>query len=441
MIIVFLWPLWALGQMPVAAPTWGQKIEVASSGGINIEVRPWRGCSATRWDYVDDPSAAINDAGFVAVAWADQQSRDVYLHMYAPDGRLLFKQPVNISNNGSTFSWLPKMIITSTDPIRVYVLWQEIIDNGGTHCGDILFARSLDGGQTFETPLNLSNDAAGSGKGRVNRNGWSNGSLDLVLGPEGNLYATWTEYEGTLWFSRSTDQGATFSAPKPIANTGDAKPARDPALATDAQGTIYLAWAEGDNPTGDIQFTKSTDQGQTFSKPIIAYHDSDYSDAPSLLVDSHGTLHLIYNELSIRPQGCLVNGLLHYLRSADGGQTFVKVNSISDPEKDFFIPKNMGMDGRGTVYVVWYIWDRGCTGEEKPRGMGFSYSTDGGQTFASPSVVPDSDDLTLNIGFEGWSGGQRIAVNKTGAIAVVFGTFKKDVDSHIWLIRGQAAQK
>ncbi|MBI3460408.1 exo-alpha-sialidase, partial [Candidatus Acetothermia bacterium] len=230
MIIVFLWPLWALGQMPVAAPTWGQKIEVASSGGINIEVRPWRGCSATRWDYVDDPSAAINDAGFVAVAWADQQSRDVYLHMYAPDGRLLFKQPVNISNNGSTFSWLPKMIITSTDPIRVYVLWQEIIDNGGTHCGDILFARSLDGGQTFETPLNLSNDAAGSGKGRVNRNGWSNGSLDLVLGPEGNLYATWTEYEGTLWFSRSTDQGATFSAPKPIANTGDAKPARDPAL-------------------------------------------------------------------------------------------------------------------------------------------------------------------------------------------------------------------
>ena len=45
------------------------------------------------------------------------------------------------------FSWLPRM--RSRPAIeRSVVLWQEIIFSGGSHGGEILFARSNDGGRT-----------------------------------------------------------------------------------------------------------------------------------------------------------------------------------------------------------------------------------------------------------------------------------------------------
>jgi hypothetical protein len=34
----------------------------------------------------------------------------------------------------------------------VYVLWQEIVFSGGSHGGEIFFARSRDGGQTWSAP-------------------------------------------------------------------------------------------------------------------------------------------------------------------------------------------------------------------------------------------------------------------------------------------------
>jgi hypothetical protein len=91
--------------------------------------------------------------------------------------------------------------------------------------------RSIDGGKSFSEPLNLSNSMAGDGKGRLTRERWDNGSLDLAMGPEGNLYAAWTDYEGRLWSSRSSDQ-ASFSKPLLIAG-GGAEPARGPSLAVD----------------------------------------------------------------------------------------------------------------------------------------------------------------------------------------------------------------
>jgi hypothetical protein len=116
------------------------------------------------------------------------------------------------------------MVIASSDASHVYVLWQEIVFSGGTHGGEIFFARSTNGGKTFSDAINLSNTIAGDGKGRITSRYWHNGSLDLAMGPQGDLYAAWTEYEGNLWFSRSTDQGDSFSDPLRIAGGPDAKP-------------------------------------------------------------------------------------------------------------------------------------------------------------------------------------------------------------------------
>lgn len=197
----------APGQAAPPKVTWDKKIEVASGGAFR---GPWR-MNESEFDYVDDPTVAISRNGVVGVAWADQARKDIFFQIYEPGGNPRFSEPVNVSRSPQIFSWLPRIVIASGDASVVHILWQEIVFSGGSHGGEIYFARSTDGGRTFSDPLNLSNTPAGDGKGRLTRDLWHNGSLDLVMGPEGNLYAAWTEYEGSLWFSRSTDGGALRS--------------------------------------------------------------------------------------------------------------------------------------------------------------------------------------------------------------------------------------
>ena len=178
----------APGQANPPQVTWDKKIEVASGGAFR---GPWR-MNESEFHYVDDPTVAISRNGVVGVAWVDQARKDILFQIYKPGGKPQFREPVNVSRSPRIFSWLPRIVIASGDASVVHILWQEIIFSGGSHGGEIYFARSTDGGRSFSDPLNLSNTPAGDGKGRLTRDLWHNGSLDLVMGPEGNLYAAWT---------------------------------------------------------------------------------------------------------------------------------------------------------------------------------------------------------------------------------------------------------
>src|SRR5687767_6694278 len=191
---------------------WCFTVDVAAGGGHR---GPWR-MNESQYDYVDDPSVAIDARGAVVVTWVDQRRKDVLFQVYEPNGKPRLAQAVNVSRTPNVFSWLPRVVLSPQHPGDVFVLWQEIVFSGGSHGGDILFARSRDNGASFDKPLNLSNSVAGDGKGRINKDIWHNGSLDLAIGGDGVLYAAWTEYEGPLWLSRSTDRGESFSRPLQI---------------------------------------------------------------------------------------------------------------------------------------------------------------------------------------------------------------------------------
>ncbi len=423
----------APGQADPLGVTWEEKIEVASGGGYR---GPWR-MNESEFYYVDDPTVAINEQGFVGVAWADQSRKDVFFQIYGPGGKKRFEEPVNVSASRRIFSWFPRIVIASGDASDAYVLWQEIVFSGGTHGGEIFFARSTDGGKTFSDPINLSNTFAGDGKGRLTQRLWHNGSLDLAMGPEGNLYAAWTEYEGRLWFSRSRDGGDNFSDPLPIAGGHGAKPARGPSLAVDAEGTVYLAWTVGEDRAADIRFAKSVDHGWSFGEPGIVFESGGHADAPKIAVDRKGTVHLVYAD---SPAGPFQRYHIRYTRLNDGERTFEEPRVISSPQTEQFESVSfpaMNLDGEDNIYVVWELFPRRGY---YPQGLGFTYSSDGGRTFASPSVIPGSVDPALGV--NGSQQGllmRKVAVNGAGAIAVVNSTFKRNQASRIWLFRGRAA--
>jgi len=420
----------ASAQEASSAVTWREKIEVAAGGGFQ---GPWR-MNESEYDYVDDPTVDINGGGFVGVAWVDQSRQDIFFQIYDPSGKKRLAEPVNVSGSPNVFSWLPRLRIAPGDASKVYILWQEIVFSGGSHGGEIFFAWSTDGGKTFATPINLSNSVTGDGKGRLTTRYWDNGSLDLALGPHGDLYAAWTEYDGALWFSRSTDLGEKFSDPLRIAGRNDMEPARGPSLAIGSAGAVYLAWTIGEDRAADIRIAKSVDHGRSFGEPRIVYESDGHSDAPKIAVDSRGTLHLVYGE---SPAGPFERYHIRYNRSNDGGQTFEMPREISTPQLEQVESAGfpaLSLDDEDNLYVVWELFTNRKT---YSRGLGFGYSNDRGSTFAPASVIPGSIDPTLGI--NGSLQGllmKKLAVNGAGAIAVVNSTFKKREASRIWLYRG-----
>src|SRR5688500_9911395 len=342
--------------LALAALIWHGSTEIAAGPA---ERGPWQQ-NESHYRYVDDPTVAIDAHGQVAFAWVDQTTKDVH---FGKQG-----EAVNVSRSPQTFSWLPRVAI-GADGV-VYVLWQEIIFSGGSHGGDILFARSQDGGATFSAPLNLSSSVAGDGKGRIDKDRWHNGSLDVAVGADGTVYAAWTEYEGALWLRRSVDGGKSFSAKIRLR---DAKPARAPALAIHGK-TVYLAWTVGDDPSADIRVARSDDGGASFTAPAIVDRSKSYSDAPKLAVDARGTLHLVYAD----------GKRIVYSRSADQGRSFERPRSISDRDAGF---PALDIDAKGNLYV---LRERFAQHPHLARGLALALSTHAGRTCTAPALGRES---------------------------------------------------
>jgi hypothetical protein len=419
------------GANPAPSLAWHGSMEIAEGRGIR---GPWQQ-NQSRYDFVDDPSVAVNDRGEIAVVWVDQASKDVFFQRLAADGKKQLAQSVNVSRNPATFSWLPRIIIAPDAPQKIFVLWQEIIFSGGSHGGDILFARSNDGGNTFSEPINLSNSIGGDGKGRINQETWHNGSFDLAAGGDGVLYATWTEYDGQLWFSHSTNAGRNFSPPRRVAGGSNTNPARAPSLALGPDRTIYLAWTVGEDSSADIRLAKSTDGGITFTELQIVAPSKNYSDAPKVAIDPSGVLHLVYAESSGGP---FARYHVRYTRSADGARTFDAPRDISTPMPESIASAafpGLSIDAKGTLYV---IWEQYYDHRQRPRGLGITVSSDGGKSFTQPRVVPESIDPAN--GFNGSTQGllmKKLAVNRAGAVAIVNSSLKQDERSRVWLIRAE----
>jgi hypothetical protein len=110
-------------------------------------------------------------------------------------------------------------------------------------------------------------------------NGSFNDKTGIGVDPNnGNVYASWSDFHGSgcnqILFSRSTDHGATFSAPMKISNGLCSN--QGPNIAVSSNGTVYEAWqggtggSFGQNGTNGAAFVKSTDGGKTFTKPVLA---------------------------------------------------------------------------------------------------------------------------------------------------------------------------
>lgn len=382
--------------------------EVASGDGTK---GPWRQ-NDSHYDYVDDGTLAFLPGGGLAVAWVDQRRKEVLLQVLGPDGHA--GAAVDVSRNPATFSWMPR--IAAGGPDTLHVLWQEIIFSGGSHGGDILYARSLDGGRSFSQPVNLSRSLGGDGKGRLDRDTWSNGSLDLAVGADGKVYAAWTEYDGALWLARSRDGGRSFTPPQRIAgDTG--RPARGPSLALGNGGKVYLAWTVGEDPDADIRVSSSLDDGASFSPPVLVGARAARADAPRVAIDGDGRLHLVYLE-----QAGKQPAVIRHARSDGLELAFGTPRTLSARGEAALAP-HLAVDAHGRVHIAW------------ESAQGLRYTRDAGA--AAPVTVPHSRPVAgARQGSQQGLLGKKLAAGG-GMVALVNSSLAQGRGSRVWVMRGR----
>jgi BNR/Asp-box repeat protein len=139
--------------------------------------------------------------------------------------------------------------------------------------GFVYVDMSADEGKTFSKKVKVNNHAqkiAAKGEARPK----------IAIGPQGNLYLTWTEglskpFTGYVWFSRSLDSGKTFEQPKIVHQDRAEITHRFDALNVSSDGKITVTWVdkrdlEAAKKAGKpymgaaIYYAVSIDDGETF---------------------------------------------------------------------------------------------------------------------------------------------------------------------------------
>jgi len=134
------------------------------------------------------------------------------------------------------------------------------------------YALSSDGGRTFAPPTRL---AAAQYTGDL---GHERGP-EIALGKNGTIHVVWMNApKSEVFYLRSTDGARTFAAPRNLASPSAGVDGAT--LAADSDGRVYVVWAQSgaaaaESPVSKtLTFAFSTDDGETFSSPRPL--ESDY---------------------------------------------------------------------------------------------------------------------------------------------------------------------
>jgi hypothetical protein len=327
------------------------------------------------------------------VVMADTNGSFYFFHLSNPDSgnwidRIVCQKSVDSGStwsNGTYFGlagskaqdkhWVA--IDNSTNTI--YVTWTQFDEYGSALTSDssnILFSKSTDGGLSW-TPAKRINQKAGD---CIDSSLTTEGAVPTV-GPNGEIYVAWAGPEG-LVFDRSIDGGQTWLSKDIQIDSmkagwsfnvpGISRCNGLPVTVCDIsqspfRGTIYVNWTDQRNGSDntDVFIAKSTDGGNTWSKPIKINDDTSgkHQFMSWLTIDAeNGHLYAVFYDRRNYSDNRTDVYLAH---SADGGISWVNERISEKP----FLPVSSVFFGDythlvargGMVRPIWTRMDDGQT--------------------------------------------------------------------------------
>ncbi len=198
------------------------------------------------------------------------------------------------------------IVVNPSDPLNAVGAWNDyFIINAGQNTV-IGYGWTRDGGQTWQSSrVNFSTLPATQ----------STGDPAVTADSQGNVYLAILAYNGTapgILMSKSTDGGATFAEPVRLDNGGDKEyPTTD--LRND---TVYLVWENtGAQFNQGIFFSKSVDHGATYSaRRQISTNGGGTNNGATPSVGPNGEVYVVWGNFG---------NTIWFQRSVDGGATWL----------------------------------------------------------------------------------------------------------------------
>lgn len=234
--------------------------------------------------------------------------------------------------------------------------------------------RSHDGGRSFTAPLELGSGPAldrpwlttGASGSQVVHVVWSNGSSSGV--------ATALDY------ARSTDGGRTFEAPRTLASVRVGL--GNPVVACGPRGTVYALYGAGNGAlesATDVPMTVnvicSSDGGQTFARPIEIGHGQDLIAFPGLRVRRTGPSPPARNSSlpaiaadAATGLACVVYTVHHpgaahadvmLTISRDGGRSWTRATAVTPQDQVIYFEPQVAIDDAGRIGVMAFAMAQG----------------------------------------------------------------------------------
>ena len=314
------------------------------------------------------PNITISDDGKIYVLYQDSVVNEIGTNLYlktSTNNGKSFSEPIRVNSiegNVALDGRVPPAISLGENN-QVFVLWANQTEEPEMRMGvyrQLIFATSLDDGQTFPSSMQIKTDLpAGkyfqdmmlSNDGTIHV-AWLNGPSKL--NEEGNLVKD-RDRPRTLEYTQSTDGGKTFETTKSLMD--NPCPCCNVQVAA-GDDNVYVSW-RAQFPNGedkpairDMVIASSTDNGKTFSDPVRISEDNFEFDgcvhvgAP-MEIDSKGNLHTVWYTGKEGAPG------MYYSTSTDNGKTFsepikVLVSDWIPPQRIF-----LTIDDNDTVWVTW----------------------------------------------------------------------------------------
>jgi hypothetical protein len=234
---------------------------------------------------------------------------------------------------------------------NVYLAWTRFDVYGSDSPNDstqILFSRSVDGGESFSVPIRISD----SGGDALDSDDTVEGAVPAV-GPGGEVYVAWAGPKGIV-FDRSMDGGWTFGEDRVIAENpggwdiplpGMARHNGLPVTVTDVSpgphgGSVYVNWIDERNGDADVFVLASRDKGESWGDPVRVNDDPLGNGKAQLFtwiaVDPmDGSLNLVFLD---RRSTAGDFQAVTLARSTDGGRSF---QNFAVDQSDFRCPDSV----------------------------------------------------------------------------------------------------
>ena len=257
---------------------------------------------------------------------------------------------------------------------NVYVVWQEsVTESLPEHNYDIFFVRSEDKGKTFEMPINLSNNIEFSERPQI-------------AATRNGIFIVWTDTIDSnnkkIIFTKSIDNGKTFSNPVTLSN--NSKNSYNVEISAFNEN-VYVVWQEqGYNNTGEandsIIFKSSIDNGNNFNNPIEL--TANTSDAFPKINSYGNNVYIVWNNENKKNNG------LFFVKSSDKGYNFSKLIKLSD---DVNSGESQLTVNENEILVVWGGFlakniDNIYYVKSNDNGNTFTYS----KTFYEKTITPNN---------------------------------------------------